>query len=446
MDKTRRKILFLSDHPLVPSGVGIQAKQLIEGLLETGKYKFVCFGGAIKHPDYKPQMVAPEKFGEGNWIILPVDGHGSKEMLRQALYNERPDAVVIFTDPRFFYWVWEMEDEVRSVCPLLYWHVWDNDPTPEFNRTFYDSTDYIAALSLKTYGLLQDLKIDESKYGYIPHAIDSQTFKPLPEKDVLEFKRKHYGPHAERKFVLMWNNRNARRKMTGDVIESFALFAKRVGIDNVALFMHTNARDPEGQDVLAVAENLGIDRNVIISEDRVDSPTINNFYNVADCTINIASNEGFGLGTLESMCSGTPVVVHCTGGLQFQIGDWWQNLKRFDDQKKLTAVAKKRWTSRVGNWWGVPVFPSVRNCVGSLVVPYIYDDRASNDDVADALVTMYEMGRTKRKELGLKAREWAIENFNLGSMIASWDRVLANQIESFQNGRPTRRNFRVAAV
>lgn len=425
------KILLISDHPLISSGVGLQAKYLIEGLLETGRYKFICFGGAIKHPDYKPQMVAPEKFGEGNWIIIPVDGHGDKDMLRRVLYYERPDAVVIFTDPRFFYWIWEVEDEIRSVCPLLYWHVWDGDPHPEFNRIFYDSTDFIAALSLKTYGTLQGLEYPKEKFSYIPHALPDQLFKPLPDDEVTKFKAKNYGPHADKKFIVMWNNRNARRKATGDVIDSFARFATKVGMDNVALFMHTAARDPEGQDIVAVAKKFGVDRCIMISEDRVEPGTLNFFYNVADCTINIANAEGFGLSTLESLYAGTPIVAHMIGGLQFQMGDWWEGFDDFSSQKKMTEIARRKWRSRSCRWWGVPIFPAVRNCVGSQQVPYIYEEHADNDDVADALVKLYEMGRPARRRLGLEAREWATRTFDLQKMIASWDDVLAAQIEKF---------------
>ena len=175
----KKKILFLSDHPLVPSGVGTQAKYLIEGLLKTGKYSFVCLGGAVKHPDYKPQIIAPELYGN-DWRIFPINGYGDKQTIRQVLATEKPDALFFFTDPRFFGWLWEMEDEVRATCPMIYWHVWDNDPAPEFNRPFYDSTDHIVALSLKTYGLLQDLK--QQNFCYIPHSLPADVFKPLPEQ------------------------------------------------------------------------------------------------------------------------------------------------------------------------------------------------------------------------------------------------------------------------
>jgi glycosyltransferase involved in cell wall biosynthesis len=437
----RKKILFISDHPLVPSGVGTQAKYLIEGLLDTGRYSFVCLGGAVSHPDYKPQIINPEKYGE-NWKIFPVNGYGSKEVVRQMLVNEKPDALFFFTDPRFFTWLWEMEDEVRAVCPMIYWHVWDNDPSPDFNKVFYESTDHIAALSLKTYGLLQDLKCEN--FSYIPHSISKDLYKQMPEEQVQKFKRDNFGHHGDKKFILFWNNRNARRKMTGDVIDSFAKFSRIVGPENVSLMMHTSPRDQEGQDIFAVSKKCGVQDSLIISETRLPPEQLNMFYNVVDCTINIANNEGFGLSTLESLYAGTPIIVHMTGGLQFQIGDWWKDLKDFSNQQKLSDIAKRKHKSNEGKWFGVPVFPASRSCTGSQQIPYIYDDRVCHEDVVKALLKMYELGRTKRKELGLAAREWAITNFNAENMISSFDKLFVSEIEKHK--KSVRQRYRIEEI
>lgn len=418
----RKTILWLSDHPLVPSGVGIQAKYVIESLLRTGGYRFVCLGGAIKHPDYSPQMVAPDVFGEGNWVIHPVDGHGNKDQLRRFLAELRPDALVLFTDPRFFYWVWEMEDEIRAVCPIVYWHVWDNDPVPEYNLPIYEATDYIMSLSLKTHGMLQGIGYPADRFSYVPHAEPADLFKPLSDEEVREARLKHYGPYADREFILMWNNRNARRKMTGDVLESFSIFADRVGRKRVALLMHTAANDPEGQDINAVSRRLGLDDVLLLSEGRVPAEQLNLMYNCSDCVINISSNEGFGLGTLEAIYAGVPIIVNMTGGLQFQIGDWWCDQTDFSDQERLTRLARSRKNSH--RWWGVPVYPAARNLVGSQQVPYIYDDRVNNGHVADAIERVFKMGRGARRRLGLQAREWALEKFGMDGLRDGWIRAI----------------------
>ena len=56
----KKKIFVLADHPFTPSGVGTQTRYFIEALLKTGRYSFVCFGGAIKHENYQP-MKTPDR-------------------------------------------------------------------------------------------------------------------------------------------------------------------------------------------------------------------------------------------------------------------------------------------------------------------------------------------------------------------------------------------------
>ena len=51
-------------------------------MLKTGKYKFFCLGGAIKHSDYTP--VKTQEWGE-DFVIHPVDGYGTPEMIRSII-------------------------------------------------------------------------------------------------------------------------------------------------------------------------------------------------------------------------------------------------------------------------------------------------------------------------------------------------------------------------
>lgn len=434
----KKKILTISDHPLIPSGVGLQTRYVVESLLKTGKYRVVSWGAALKHPDYRPQNVFPELYG-GDWIIHPIDGYGDRDRMRAAIINEKPDALFIVTDPRFYTWLFEMADEIKQNMPIVYWHVWDNDPLPDFNEPYYECIDYLVPLSLKTHGLIQGLEkrgLFSGTYKYVPHAIPPDQFKILTEDEVVRFRRARLGPHWDKKFVIFWNNRNARRKMSGDIIAIFAKLLADIGKDDCVLFMQTQTKDPEGQDLVAVANNFGVSNNLILSEARVTSEEMCMFYNAADVTINIANNEGFGLGTLESLMCGTPIVAHMTGGLQFQLGSWWSGLRDFSDQNELTRVAKRKWARREGKWFGVPVFPASRSCTGSQQIPYIYDDRVSHDDTVNALRSLYDLGRSMRKELGRQGREWAMETFSWNNLQTAFIDVIEQAIANHKKPSP----------
>ena len=117
MENGKYKILMLSDHALSTSGVGTQSRHLINGLLKKNIWTIRQFGAAMKHDNYDVMKVTED------FIIKPMDGFGTKESLRLALATEKPDVLFIFTDPRFFIWLFEMEDEIYNtgsdVCGLI---------------------------------------------------------------------------------------------------------------------------------------------------------------------------------------------------------------------------------------------------------------------------------------------------------------------------------------
>ena len=172
----KKKILVLSDHALSTSGVGVQTRHLIEGLLQKypGEWTFRQFGAAIKHSDYRTVVV------NDDFIIKPIDGFGNPDMLRVTLATEKPDLLFIFTDPRFFIWLFEMEDEIHQVCPIVYWHVWDNAPYPWFNNAYYESVDLINCHSYHTYDQVKDWFPE--KTNFIPHALPKNVFYKLVDR------------------------------------------------------------------------------------------------------------------------------------------------------------------------------------------------------------------------------------------------------------------------
>ena len=418
MAEKKVKIMTISDHPLSPSGVGTQTKYMIDYLHKTGKYQFVCFGGAVKHQDYRPQKV--DLYGD-DLIIFPVDGYGTQDKVRQALELYKPDILWFMTDPRFYEWLWDIEDEIRAKVPMVYYHVWDNYPYPTFNAKFYKSNDVVATISKLTDDIVATLA-PEVQRVYLPHSVDLQVFKSSLSEEFSKFKKANFG---DRK-VFFWNSRNARRKMSGSVIWWFSEFLEQVGKDKACLLMHTDPKDQNGQDLEAIIAELGlVNGEVRFSKSRIDSQRMAQLYNLADCTICASDAEGFGLSCLESLSCETPVIATLTGGLQDQV------------------VADD------GTHLGVGITPVSKAVIGSQQVPFIYEDRISKEDFIAALHKMYSLTESERLDLGKKCREQVEKNFNPEILLPKWDELfqkLVNETGSWETRKHPRWTFeRIAA-
>ena len=408
----KKKILVLSDHPLSPSGVGTQTKYMIEALLKTGRYSFICLGGAMKHMDYRPQQVDPWK---EDWVIYPVDGYGSQEIIRSVLQKERPDALWFMTDPRFYTWLWEIENEVRANVPMIYYHVWDNFPAPMFNGQFYRSTDKVVCISKVTHEILKTAATEVDSC-YLPHAVNNNIFKKLTSKeDVerIETLRQHIintgtselSDTKKEKKIFFWNNRNARRKQSGTLIWWFKEWLDKVGHDKATLPMHTDAKDAHGQDLPHIITHLNMDQGqVMLSTNKIAPEELALMYNAADFTINISDAEGFGLATLESMSCGTPIIVNMTGGLQEQVTDGT-------------------------NWFGFGIEPCSKAIIGSLQVPYIYEDRISQTDFEKYMTKAIKMSKKAYNNMASQGITHVKNNYNFETYEKEWVRIMEEFIE-----------------
>ena len=411
--KKKIKVFTISDHPLSPSGVGTQTRYVIESLLRTGKFEVVSFGGAIKHEDYKP--VQTEEYG-ADWMIYPVDGYGNQEMVRSLIRQQKPDILWFMTDPRFWGWLWDIENEIRPNIPMVYYHVWDNYPYPMFNKKYYESNDLIATISKVTDDLVKNVAPDTTSV-YLPHAVDSKIFDSHDAKDVAEFKKNSITDRDKDKFIVFWNNRNARRKQTGSLVFWFKEFLDKVGHDKAMLLMHTDPKDPYGQDVEAIMKELNLfDGQVMISRDKYPMEVLSMLYNIADVTVNISDAEGFGLATLESLSCETPIIVTMTGGLQEQVTDG-------------------------ENWFGIGLEPVSKSVIGSQEVPYIYEDRISKEDFISALEKMYNMSEEERKELGKAGRGHVVKNYGFDTFCNKWA-ALMETIHEENGSWETRKNYK----
>ena len=448
----KKKILLLADDLRMASGIANVSKQLVLGTVD--KYDWVQLAAAIKHPEAGKIFDLNEDVRKQTGIedvsvkLYPFDGYGNPDIIRQLLMIEKPDAILHFTDPRYWIWLYEMEHEIRQTCPLFFYHIWDDLPDPKYNRNYYESCDWLGCISKQTYGIVKRVygwdkekhwkTAEDWQVSYVPHGINSELYKPVDVPQ--DFKQSIFGD-KEYEFVLYWSNRNIRRKQPIDVVLAFEEFRKALPEekrDKVCLLMHTNPVEEHGTDLLAVCRDLAPDAKVIFAPNRYTEIELNYLYNIADVTINIASNEGFGLTTAESVMAGTPIIVNVTGGLQDQCGFREKGngkLLNADDYVKIGSLHNKYFKeTHVWGDWVKPIWP-VRSTTGSIPTPYIFDDRVDFQDVAPLIMDWYRVGREERKEAGLKGRKFFMGEGNLNRE-AMCSALVEGMEGAFENWKP----------
>jgi glycosyltransferase involved in cell wall biosynthesis len=447
----KKKILLLSDDLRMASGIANVSKQLVLGTVD--KYDWVQLGAAIKHPEAGKVLDLNDSVRQQTGVkdasvkIYPSDGYGNPDVIRQLLMIEKPDAILHFTDPRYWIWLYEMEHEVRQTCPLFFYHIWDDLPDPKYNRDYYESCDWLGCISKQTYGIVKRVgnwdkekhwdKLQDWQVSYVPHGINSDLYKSVEVPE--EFKQSIFGDKRY-EFVLYWNNRNIRRKQPIDVILAFDKFVEQLPKekrDKVCLLMHTETVQEHGTDLpRTIAECCSPETNVVFAPNRYTETELNYLYNIGDVTINVASNEGFGLATAESVMAGTPIIVNVTGGMQDQCGfEMDGKYLTADDYVKIGSLNnKKKYQNTKHGEWVKPIWP-VRSTTGSVPTPYIFDDRVDFEDITPLIMDWYNTSKEDREKAGQLGRKWMLSD-GLLSREAMCQTLVDGMEGAFENWKP----------
>ena len=417
----RKKILLICDDIRVHSGIATVAKEIV---LHTAQhFNYIQMAGALQHPekgkffDLSNETNKVTGLTDSNVRLFPVDGYGNNDLVRQFIKHEKPDAIFIITDPRYFMWLFQMEAEIRKEIPIMYLNIWDDYPAPLYNKEFYESCDLLMGISKQTVNINKIVLGNKAKdkiIKYLPHGLNHKIYRPLEtteELDKIEKMKIDLFGKDEINFILFFNSRNIRRKQIPDTMWAFRMFLDSLPkekADKCRLLMHTEVIHDAGTDLGAVNELLFNDypKAVVIDEKRYSVEDLNLMYNMSDCQILLTSNEGWGLTLTEAMLSGNPIIANTTGGMQDQMRFEDENGKWFTPTPEVPSNNSGRYKKH--GEWAFPVYPSSRSIQGSPVTPYIWDDRCKAEDAADRIREVYDLGKEKRKELGAKAREWCL--------------------------------------
>lgn len=447
----RKKILLLCDDIRMTSGISTMAREIILGTAH--RFNWVNMGAAINHPDQGKHLDISQDTSrfvgipDASVFIYPTNGYGTQELVRQMIDIEKPDALMMFTDPRYWIWLFQIENEIRRRIPIVYLNIWDDLPAPLYNRPYYESCDAIMAISKQTLNINRMVLGDKAKekvLKYVPHGINEKTFFPITEfmkaeNEALEKKKRDIFGKFEPEFVVFYNARNIRRKSTSDLIAAYSVFCDSIGKDKAAkcaLLLHTEIADENGTD-LSVVRDLLCDpeyQKVFFHQQKLSPEGVNLLYNIADVTALISSNEGWGLSLTESMMAGRMIIANVTGGMQDQ-------LRFSDEQGQWIDFNDKFCSNHFGTYkkhgeWAEGVFPNNMSIVGSIPTPYIFDDRCDFRDVAKAIQKIYDLTPEERSRRGLAGRTWVTSDESMMSARKMADNVIATFEETFAKFKP----------
>jgi hypothetical protein len=416
----RKKILLLCDDIRMHSGIATMAREFV--VKSAHHFNWFNLGAAVEHPekgkllDISGDVNKALGIEDASVKILPNNGYGDSAILRALLKQEKPDAIFIFTDPRYWVWLFEIEREIRTKIPIFWLNIWDDYPSPMYNKTYYSSVDVLMAISKQTRNINRLVLGEEANnklIEYVPHGIDDRVFFPIRENhdkftEFVEFKKNLFNGE-DKEFVVFFNSRNIHRKHAGDTILAYKFFCDMIGEEKAkkcALVMHTQPVDQHGTDLRAVKDALTDPEvnHIYFSQDKLNPAQMNLLYNVADLTVLLTSNEGWGLSLTESVMAGTMIAANVTGGMQDQMrfvnekGEWID----FD----ADFPSNHRGTYKECGEWGLPIFPTNISLAGSVPTPYIFDDRCSPEDAAKAMLEAYSLSKEERDRRGEAGREW----------------------------------------
>jgi glycosyltransferase involved in cell wall biosynthesis len=419
----RKKIMLICDDLRVHSGVATVARELV---LNTAQhFNWVNIAGAINHPekgkrfDLSGDTNNNTGLEDSSVFLYPVDGYGDADLIKQLIELEKPDAIMLITDPRYFEWLFMIENEIRKTMPIIYLNIWDDLPAPLYNKAFYESCDALLAISKQT-KLINELVLDEKRGNkvieYVPHGLNHEMYYPIEKenelKELEQVKSQMFGG-KEKDFVVFFNSRNIRRKQIPDTMLAFKIFLDTLPKEKAAkcaMIMHTEIVSDHGTDLEAVRKILFNEypEAIHFSTNKLDNKQLNQLYNIADAQILLTSNEGWGLSLTESILAGTVIIANVTGGMQDQMGFEDEYGNWYTPSPEIPSNHTGRYKNH--GVWAFPVFPTNRSIQGSPKTPYIWDDRCNAEDAAVQIGKVYALDRETRKELGKTGRHWAIND------------------------------------
>ena len=93
------------------------------------------------------------------------------------------------------------------------------------------------------------------------------------------------------------------------------------------------------------------------------------------------------------------------------------------------------------NWFGIGLEPTSKAIIGSQEIPFIYEDRLSQEVVVDALKKIHNMPKEERAALGKAGRDHVLKNYSPKQYAEQWEALFDRVIETHGSWK-TRKGYK----
>ncbi len=299
------KILWLTDSPLTCTGYSTISWNILNRLSEQG-HECYCIGH-----NYIGQTIPKGlKLEDGTEFKFTILGGSTQpyaqDILTKYIAKYKPDVFGVLLDT-FMLFPWFLNLDFAPAKTIFYYPSDGGGGLPMNCENILKKVN--CAVAMAKFGQRQVKEIHDLNTNYIPHAVDTNIYYPLPDDDKKKLRQK-WG--LQDKFVVGVVARNQGRKMLDRTIKTFAMFAK----DNpdAILFMHTDPTDVAAPfNIQALIARYKLQNRVVFTGmtffHGFDYKQMNELYNVMDVFFLSTSGEGFGVPIIEAMACEVPVAA-----------------------------------------------------------------------------------------------------------------------------------------
>ncbi len=218
---------------------------------------------------------------------------------------------------------WVMEAKSYEDYPHAQWEAVDSFPLRPGEYEFLRFCRWTIAMSRFGEQVMRGAGLDPL---YVPHGIDGKVFHPADRSAARARLQARIDAHEQArgfpvslgdKFLIAMNGANATmpaRKGWYEALAAFKAFHARH--PESVLYLHTALITPEGVDIKADIETLGLPLGSVAYPNQyfylmgmIPDGELNDLYNAADVFFHPSHTEGFGLPIMEAQMTGCPVIV-----------------------------------------------------------------------------------------------------------------------------------------